>query len=315
LRSTRIVASTLLLLAGSRLWALVPTYTNLGSPAGTFGAQEQFLINGNVFAQDWSLTNLPTPTGTIYFTVNGLPVGSPFPISAEPTDRRVAAGQGLVSFSLPGTYQLVSHYSGDAYYAPSTSTYSFPVDIQAKPARFGFSPAASSLTFASGATTGNTVPVSFIFLNGFHGTQQMSCTVIEKSNEPQASAPASCAMPSLVGNDGLLLTIKTVSPQTVPAVGRLRERSFIALPAMALVFFVPFALRRRSFASFFALSLVLICISGCSAGSTGMTPSPQPTRTITSAGHYTVYLTGLGWDQATGQVTLAQPAEVSVTVQ
>ena len=145
-----LLVAALLLLAAFPLKALVPSVVNLGSQASTFGVQEQFLISAVVFAADQSVPS-PTPTGTVFFTVNGSQAGSPFSVAAEASpNQSYADGQGAVSFSAPGTYSLVAHYSGDSYYAPSTSTNSWPINVVTDPVRFGFQVVPTSLTFPSG---------------------------------------------------------------------------------------------------------------------------------------------------------------------
>jgi hypothetical protein len=313
-----LLATTFLLLVPSPLYALVPTYTNLGSPAQTFGVQEQFLLNANALAQDESVANLPTPTGTIFFTVDGVLVGSPFPISAA-ADPRIANGQGLLSFAQPGTYSLVAHYSGDSYYAPSTSTYSYDVNIVTDPVRFGFQAATTSLAFPAGATTGNTDLVSLVDINGFYGTEQYACAVTEDPNEPLAQFPATCSVPPHFlpdGSIGFSLTITTTPTTTVTAAGNSLSRSLV-IPALALLVCTPLGVRRR----WISASVVMLCAStltltACGGGRSSMSPSPpQTTYVESSAGHYVVHLTGIGYDDLTGEITLARPTDIAVTVQ
>jgi hypothetical protein len=314
----RLLATTFLLLVPSPLCALVPTYTNLGSPAQTFGVQEQFLVNAGAVAKDESAPNLPTPTGTIFFTLDGVLVGSPFPISAA-TDLRIANGQGLLSFAQPGTYSLVAHYSGDSYYAPSTSTYSYDANIVTDPVRFGFQVATTSLTFPAGATTGNTDLVSLVDINGFHGTEQYACAVTEDPNEPPAEFPATCSMPSHIfpdGSIGFSLAITTTPTTTVTAAGNSLSRS-VVISALALLVCMPLGFRRRwtsaSVVTFCAFTLTL---TGCGGGRSSMSQAPpQTTYVESSAGHYVVHLTGIGYDDLTGEITLARPTDIAVTVQ
>jgi len=302
----QIIGALFWLLPALPLSALVPTYTNLGAPVPTYGVQEQIAINTVVFPQDGTLQNPPVPTGTVSFTVNGLPVGSPFPVSAQ---------HALVSFALPGTYPLVAHYSGDNFYAPSTSTYSFSLDVEANPARFGFSPAASSMTIASGATSGNTVSVAFVYLNGFHGSQEYSCSISESNSEPAAASPATCALSTVPNFDGFAVNVITTPPRTVTTSSKTGHFRFIAFPAMAILLWTPLALRRRRISVLLGtLNATLLFTIGCAGRSMGISP-PTQSLTISSAGHYTVNLSGRGYDQVTGEITLAQPAEISVTVQ
>jgi Bacterial Ig-like domain (group 3) len=312
----RLLAATLFLLPFP-LRALVPSYTNLGAPAQTFGVQEQFLVNAGVMAQDESVPNLPVPTGTIYFTVNDSPVGASFPLSA-PSGAGIASAQGLVSFALPGTYSLVAHYSGDSYYAPSTSTYSYDVSIVTDPVRFGFQAAATSLTFPSGATTGNTDLVSLVYINDFHGAEQFTYDIEEDAGEPAAAIPATCSMSSQIlpnGTIGYLLTITTTSPKTVTESANSVSRSLV-IPAFALLACAPLGFRRRwASASVVILCAFMLSLEGCGGGSSIIESPPRTSKTASSAGHYVVHLTGIGNDDLTGEITLARPTDIAVTVQ
>ena len=312
----RLLAATLFLLPFP-LRALVPSYTNLGAPAQTFGVQEQFLVNAGVVAQDESVPNLPVPTGTIYFTVNDSPVGASFPLSA-PSGAGIASAQGLVSFALPGTYSLVAHYSGDSYYAPSTSTYSYDVNIVTDPVRFGFQAAATSLTFPSGATTGNTDLVSLVYLNDFHGAEQFTYDIEEDAGEPAAENPATCSMSSQIlpnGTIGYLLTITTTSPKTATETVNSASRSLV-IPALAVLACAPLGFRRRwASASVVILCAFMLSLAGCGGGSSMIESPPQTSKTASSAGHYVIHLTGIGNDDLTGEITLARPTDIAVTVQ
>jgi hypothetical protein len=312
----RLLAATLFLLPFP-LRALVPTYTNLGSPAQTYGVQEQFLVNAGAVAQDESVPNLPVPTGTIYFTVNDSPVGASFPLS-DPSGAGIAAGQGLVSFPLPGTYSLVAHYSGDSYYAPSTSTYSYDLNIVTDPVRFGFQAAATSLTFPSGAITANTDVVSLVNINGFHGAEQFTCSMTEDAGEPPAANPATCSMPSEIlpnGTIGYLLTVTKTSPTTVAGMSNSAFRPLV-IPALALLACAPLGFRRLwASASVAILCVFLSTLAGCGGRSSMSESPPQNLKTASSAGHYVVHLTGIGYDDLTGEITLARPTDIAVTVQ
>ncbi|MGC1872999.1 MAG: Ig-like domain-containing protein [Acidobacteriaceae bacterium] len=307
-----------LLLAPLPLEALVPSVVNLGSQALTCGVQEQFLINAVVFAADQSVPS-PTPTGTVFFTVNGSQVGPPFSIAAEILDPGYANGQGAVSFSVPGTYPLVAHYSGDSYYAPSTSTYSWPINVVTTPVRFGFQVVPTSLTFASGATTGNTDEVETVAINGFHGIEQIQANISEDANEAQALSPPSITLvPSIFpdGTSGFLLTIATTVPRTETAAKLPRSPGLTGLPMLALLLCAPSLAMRwrwRSFSAFLSC-ILLLGFTGCGGRSPGMS-APVTTIIVSSAGHYVVHLTGIGSDEITGEITLAQPTDINVTVQ
>ena len=299
--------------------ALVPTVTNIGSQVGTVGSGELASINSNVFAQDLSQAGLPTPTGSIYFTVNGILASNAFTVTPAATDPTVANGQGIVSFAAPGTYQLISHYSGDSFYAPSTSTYFFTLDVVNNPPRFALQLGTNTLSFASGATTGNTDPLTLVAQNGFRGTEQVSCTISELPNETPAYFPATCNLVPGIAPDGsaiFIVTIGTTAPVTVS--GKLSHGLGSEAPwALLLCFTVPLFLRSRRRYRALALSVAMVCTLGCGGAGVRSASSspPAPEQVRSSAGHYPVQLSGIGSDQATGDITAAQPISLSVTVE
>jgi hypothetical protein len=117
---------------------------------------------------------------------------------------------------------------------------------------------------------------------------------------------------------GFVVNITTTAPMSTPAVSTFKKFHPETIPVLGILFWVPLALRRRRRVVLLALPLcsVILAMTACSGRSSGMfSPAPVPQKTLSSAGHYTVRLTGTGQDQVTGYITQAQDTDIGVTVQ
>jgi hypothetical protein len=68
-----------------------------------------------------------TPTGTVTFTINGAPLGTPVVVTGGPSGS--TATSASISSLNPGTYTLIATYSGDMNFLTSSATSGQPVAV------------------------------------------------------------------------------------------------------------------------------------------------------------------------------------------
>jgi Bacterial Ig-like domain (group 3) len=291
---------------------LIPTTINVGSRASTFGVAQGVIISSVI-----SPSTLTTgPTGTVQFLANGAPVGSPVTLTTG------GDGAGFVTTTLPinvpGNYTITATYSGDATYKPATSYNSWPANVVQNPDTVVINLTMPSLTFASGATTGNADIFELVPINGFHGALQYDCSITLNPGTPAPAFMPTCELLSAFEPDGTLansVAISTTAPTTVTTTAT----SHSEIPVAALLcamFFLP-RLRRHRLGPLFAVMfccIALISLSGCSAG---IPPAAPPVKTTieSSAGSYTILLQGVAFDGpgTAGNITIFS-ATIPLTV-
>jgi Bacterial Ig-like domain (group 3) len=277
---------------------LIPTTINVGSRASTFGVTQGVIIS-SVIAPSTVTTG---PTGTVQFLANGAPVGSPITLTTG------GAGAGFVSATLPinvpGNYTITATYSGDATHTPAASYNSWPANVVQNPATVVINLAAPSLTFASGATTGNADLFELVPINGFHGALQYDCSITLNPGTPAPAFMPNCALLNATAPDGTLansVSISTTAPKTITTTASTSHTGIPVAALLCALFCLP-SLRRRRIGSLFAAMfccIALISLSGCSAG---IPPAPAPVNTTieSSAGSYTITLQGQATDFTQG---------------
>lgn len=291
---------------------LVPTNTAVtSSPANPVVAGSTVLLRAAV------LSSFPgNATGSIQFMVNGAPLGSPLALSNG------AAQISTLNTRIAGTYAIVAIYSGDATFAPSTSSaVSVVVAPQTAPSGLALSSSAVSLILSSGSSVTSTITATVA--NSFTGSVALGCSV-----SPAVSAPPLCSLSSntltfaSAQSASSTLTLSTVAPRDHPALlaGR-RFDSGLALAALLLAL-LPRVRRRRlpqipRLLAMLPLTLLLgttlLTLSGCGAttksgggGTTPPAPTPAPPAASgTTPGTYQVTLTATsGGTITTMNVTL-----------
>ena len=272
--------------------AAVPVSTSLTiSATGTAIATSQTITAAATLTA--SATSLASPTGTVQFLVNGTVSGAPVALSGG------AATSASISFAAAGSYSITATYSGDALYVPSTSAPITTV-VTAIPPGFSLSANPSSLTFTSGATTGNSVPITITSTNNYSGNVALSCSITTSSAAFQPTCAVSPSTSTLAANGSSTATVSIASTAAqavleVPVHELISLRSPVRLAAMSLtstfaLFGLFFLIRRRGALPLLALALLLfggaVSLSGCAGG------SPTPQRS--SSGTYTVTVMGMG---------------------
>ena len=287
---------------------------SVGGPVVTWSTSQDILLNVIVTAANSS----STPSGTVQILENGTPVGSPVPLG--PGSAGYAATATTISITTPGNYAITASYSGDATFAAATSGVAFPLQILTSLSTMQLVPSPSTLTFAAGATTGNSVAVTFIPINGFHGSTQFLTSFAPDLGSPAPGAAAAMSFTGsydVNGNYIETITINSTPPHLSSSnrfgSGMLAgKHNLIACACLLLL--VPFTRRHNACWRFFVLVLGMTSLSALTACSGGTSPSPVQHENSGSAGAYTAMITGQAEDLNTGETTMFT-VKIPVTIQ
>ncbi len=248
-----------------------------------------------------------TVTTTCSISAGNVTGGTP---SCAPTPSSVAltsGGTGSTAFTVSApagssgssTLVLASNGTttgGSAAYSVTTTV---PVTFVAP--SFTLSPASQSLSFTSGATTGNTNTITLASVNSFNGTVAVTCMISAGSAfyQPTCSPGAGSATVAPAANGRVTVSIGSTSAVTAAHSGAAQAglgetggwRVGLASFLILLLGLLP--LRRRP--RWLPLAMLLLAagflpLSGCGKGGTA---SPAPV-THSSAGTYTVTVMGTG---------------------
>jgi len=288
-------------------FTVTPAVANIAVTAGATNTDGIAVASVNSFVGVVGL-------GCAVATVSGNAAGT---CSLAPASATLsAAGTGasvLTVATTPGTSGTLNvTVTGTSGAASASAVVVVTVAAAATPS-FTVAAAPGSLSFTSGATTGNTAAVTLSSVNGFAGSVALSCSVSASSAVTQptcALSPASVVL-SAGGTAASVATIGTA----VTTTGVLRQPGGFGLRGggvvfAALVCLVP--LRRRK--AIRSLMAVLVLVAGISAvsgcGSGGSLTTAAATG---SAGTYTVTVTGTG-TSAGSSVASTASTTFSVTV-
>ncbi len=252
-----------------------------------------------------------TPTGACAFSPNPVVLTSATNALSTLT---VTAGSGTGTFNVV----ITAVSGGTTEYA----TVSVTASTNTTPT-FVASSSTASLSFTSGATTGNTATVNVGSQNGFSGAVSFTCSITSSS----AYYPPTCAMsPTSVnlGSNGvssstvIITSTKAVTasldPSHMPFGWRTSGGAVLAL----LLVCVPLRKRRRALQSVALLGFLAFsfsAITGCSSGgsSTAGGGSGTGTTTRSSAGSYTVTVTATGTSSG-ASTSVTQTSTIAVTI-
>lgn len=266
--------------AANFIRAAIPVTTTLAltSNATQVSVSQSFTVTA---ALTPAADSVAAPTGTVQFSVNGAASGSAVALSSN-------SATTTLTLPTPGTYSLTAVYSGDSYYRGAASS-SVQVTVTTTPPSFTLSPASASLSFASGAETGNSNTIGLTSTLGFAGNVSLSCSISGST----AAYPPSCAVDpqsvalSASGTATANVVIGSTFPQKAAALPLLPSALGAACPLLCGFGFV--AMRRRAkWTAILGVALfgVLLSMGGCGSG-----PSKSA---VSSVGLYTVTVTGSG---------------------
>jgi hypothetical protein len=223
---------------------------------------QDLIVTANVSAP----SGQPAPTGSIGFYADG-PGGS---WSAGCT---LVNGSCKFDFSggtwSPGTVTVNVGYSGDSTYGGSSIV--VPVIML----NMFTITAASSVSFAAGATTGDTAALVVTPMNGFTGPVYFACTIAYYP--PGAQHLPTCSVPTSVNVTGAsavttAMTISSTGPTTVSRGEQIRGPRWLAaqsLPFVAAIFAIGLPLRRRLRFRGTALFLLIVLLASVALVSCG----------------------------------------------
>jgi hypothetical protein len=229
-------------------------------------------------------TSSPAATGTVQFAVDGTNFGQP------QTLHNNSASSVTPAFTTAGAHNVAAFYSGDAVYNPASAP-EVPITVTGP----GFNIASSSpaLTFAAGATSGNTETITLSSTGGFAGTVALICggpgtggsqPVTSAPSTGGASPQATCSInvQSITLTSGST-TAAILTVGSTAAVSQVRDarRSVYAAGAGLLAFLLSLLLfaqrRRRVPALTMVLLLGLVMLTGASGCSSGGASTPPGT--------------------------------------
>ncbi len=168
-----------------------------------------------------------------------------------------------------------------------------------------------ALTIKAGATTGNSATITATPSSGFTGQINLTCAVTTSISSP--NDPPTCSIPASLTVSGTAAATSTVTVSTTASTSAAVRASTAfglsgAALATALLFGIP-ARRHRRVAMFMMLTIACTFAAiGC-GGSSHSTPPPV-TPVGTTAGTYTVTVTGT--DAATGKIVQTTAITVNV---
>jgi hypothetical protein len=168
-----------------------------------------------------------------------------------------------------------------------------------------------------GATSGDTSTITVTPANGFTGQINLSCALT--SSPSGASDLPTCSVPASISVTGTTAVTATLTVNTTAATSGALDlplrKFFMAggggVLALVLLFGIP--ARQRAWRGLFGLVALLAVFGaiGCGGGGGGGgTPPPPPNNPGTTAGAYTVTVTGT--DAATGKITSSVAVAVTV---
>jgi subtilase family serine protease len=222
--------------------------------------------NLTVTANVAGVSGKPTPTGYIGFYAYG-PGGS--------WSSSCTLANGSCGFTFggpywsPGTVTVQVGYSGDSTYAASS------VVVPITMLNVFTMTAASSVSFAAGATTGNTSTLMVTPANGFTGPIYFACTIAYyppgAQHLPICSVPASVDATSATAVTSAM-TISSTGPTTVSRTEEIRSPRWLAAQSLTFVagiLVVGLPLRRRVRLHMTALCLLIVLVGSMTLVSCG----------------------------------------------
>jgi hypothetical protein len=230
-------------------------------------------------------TSSSAATGTVQFSVDGTNFGQPQTLQ---NNRAVSA---TPAFTTAGAHSVAASYSGDAVYNPASAP---EVTVTVIGPSFTIASSTPALSFAAGATSGNTETITLTSVGGFAGTVALVCggpgtggsLPVTGALGTGGSVPATCSVnvPSvMLTSGGSATAIITIGSTATQAELRGVHPSIYAASAGLLAFLLSLLLltqRRRRLpmlAGMLLLSLALMGASGCSSSSTSTQVAPSGT--------------------------------------
>lgn len=250
----------------------------------------------------------PTPTGTVNLT-SGTYTSVATALSGGGAAINVPSGSLVV-----GTDTLTAAYSGDPSYSSSTGSATISVTTGVNPT---FTVIGTPVTIAPGVTTANTSTITVTPAGGFTGSVSLTGSVTSSPTGAQYPPTLSFGSTTPVSISGTaaataILTISTTagsSPQCTSVNDLQRGIPWYAGGSAVLACVLLFGIRarRRSWQTMLGMLALLVTFSAsvASCGGGGGSSCPNVITAGTTAGTYTITVTGTsGSTTTTGTVAL-----------
>jgi hypothetical protein len=257
------------------------TRTALSSTAGASCSGNVSYVAGSSVVLTATVTSSGTATGTVTFSANGTTVGTP-----QPLTNNVAT----LSYSFPtaGTYVITAKYSGDSYYAVSSTSSSLTVVAPSFTA-------AATTNQQSTVVAGQTALYGFNLASTYAGSITFSCSGLPANSScsfsPVTITPISCSATNTVALSIFTHGPGAIATSSIASGGRGLWQ--ILCIAIGLGSALLFGLGRRRLlmrhGQLWMVIALLLASSGllaCGKSSTVSSPTP--------AGSYTVTVTATG---------------------
>jgi hypothetical protein len=164
----------------------------------------------------------------------------------------------------------------------------------------------------AGATTGNTAIVTATPSNGFTGVVNLSCAVTTSISNP--NDPPTCKIPASLtvsGSSATTVTVSVTTTATTSAALRMSARFGLPATALATVFLLGIPARRRRRMALFMMLAIAFTVASIGCGGSGSHTTTPVGSSGTTAGAYTVTVSGT--DAATGKIVQTTTISVNVT--
>lgn len=247
--------------------------------------------NLTVTANVTGVSGKPTPTGSTGFYAYG-------PGGSWSSSCNLVNGSCNFDFSggtwSPGTVIVDVTYYGDSTYAASATV------VQVTMLNMFTITAASSISFAAGATAGNTAALTVTPMNGFTGPVYFACTIAYyppgAKDLPTCSVPTSVNVTSTAAVNSAM-TINSTGQTTVSQAEEINDRRWLA--AQSLTFFagilvLGLPMRRRTRLHGATLLLIIVLVGSMALVSCGGGGGGGGGHTVagTTAGTYRFMVAG-----------------------
>ncbi len=257
-------------------------------PAGTYTSTQIVAITDT------------TPGATIYYTTNRNPPNAAYTLYSGP-----------ITVSSTETLEAIATASGYSTSAVANAAYTINLPTPA------FAVSGPGVTFARGATTGNTSIITVTPVGGFTGSVVLTAAITSGPTGAQYPPNLSFGSTSPVSISGATagaatLTISTTAPSSAALI--LPKRTGVPWyaaggAALACLLLLGIPARRCRWETMIGMLLLLVALTGgviaCGGGGSGGIGGGGMTNPGTTAGTYTVAVTGIsGATTATGTVTL-----------
>ena len=264
-------------------------------------------------------SHMQAPTGTVQWILNGTPVGGGGDVQGTNGSATTYASfqeTYYPTFQQGGTFSLVQQYSGDPYYASSTTS---PATINISD--FSVSPNPSTITIAAPGQSGTSL-VTIAPVAGFTGTVALSCGTPGASMGCSISPSSVTLTNSSSATATLTITTGGASSASPPAVQRktpfgsgLPLARFWLLAGLTILAAFAAIVARRSPVWLIAAALLMVgAWVACGGGGGGTQPPPPEPVVSLSPSSLAFGSQNVGIASASQSATLANTGNATLSI-